>query len=321
MEKKAKEDFEGMELAPPAASASPQIGFRSGFVALVGCPNVGKSTLLNRLVGKKIAIVSDKPQTTRNRILGVRTDAGSQMVFLDTPGLHQPREDMNKFMVDQALGSLADADVAVFILDGNRGVGKGDAYVLERVLEAGVPWIAALNKIDQLKPDALSKVWEVFTAFTPGALDHIAISALHGAGIEALAALLKAQMQEGPMFYPQDSVTDQNLNFQLAELIRERVYVQTREEIPYATAVIIETVEDKGPEQAMVISARIVVENPSQKGIMIGKKGEMLKKIGAGARKSMEELLNRRVYLDLRVEVHKRWRNDPREMRKFGYAV
>ncbi len=295
-------------------------GFRSGFVALLGRPNVGKSTLLNRLVGTKLAIVSSKPQTTRNRIIGVRTEPGYQFIFLDTPGIHRAHEHMNRFMVEQALGAIADADVAVVILECGRPSGGGDAFVLERVREAQVPFVAVLNKIDLVRPEVLTKTWERFVELTGGAVDRIAISAQQDSGTEALLDILRAQLPEGPQFYPEDTITDRSLKFQLSELIREQIFEVTREELPYATAVRIESIEDREEEKPQVISALIAVESPSQKGIMIGKKGEMLKRIGTGARREMEKLLGHKVFLDLKVTVARDWRSKPVDLRRFGYG-
>lgn len=299
---------------------SGQEGFHSGFVALLGRPNVGKSTLLNRLVGTKLAIVSSKPQTTRNRILGVRTEDECQFIFLDTPGIHKAHEHMNRYMVGQALGAIDDADVAVVIFECGKPSGAGDAFVLERVREAQVPFVAVLNKIDLVKPAVLTRTWERFVKSTQGAIDQIAVSALHDSGTEALLGILRAHLPEGPLFYPEDTITDRSLKFRISELIREQIFEATHEELPYATAVRIESIEDKGEEQPRVVSAHIVVESTSQKGIMIGKKGDMLKRIGTGARKEMEALLGHKVFLELKVAVAKDWRSHPGDLQKYGYG-
>ncbi len=295
-------------------------GFHSGFVALLGRPNVGKSTLLNQLLETKLAIVSSKPQTTRNRIVGVRTEPGYQFIFLDTPGIHRAREHMNRYMVSQALSAIADADVAVAIFECGQSFGGGDAFVLERVREAQVPFVAVLNKIDLVKPAVLAKTWEKFLELTGGAVDQIAVSALKDSGTKALLDILRPLLPEGPMFYPEDTITDRSLKFQLSELIREQIFEATREELPYAAAVRIESVEDKGEDQPRVVSALIVVETTSQKGIMIGKKGDMLKHIGTGARHEMEKLIGHKVFLELKVAVAKDWRSRPVDLQKFGYG-
>ncbi|GMV66724.1 MAG: GTPase Era [Candidatus Hinthialibacteria bacterium] len=295
-------------------------GFRSGFVSLLGRPNVGKSTLLNQLVGTKLAIVSNKPQTTRNRIAGIRTEKDCQFIFLDTPGIHKAREQMNRFMVGQAFGALADADIAVVLLDAEQAFGGGDAFVVERVREAGIPFIGVLNKIDRLRPDALSRAWEKFLAVVEGSVEQIAISALHTSGIHSLLDALRSHLPEGPVYYPEDTVTDRGMKFQISELIREQIYAATHEELPYATAVLIESIEDKGKDHPIVISALIVVESDSQKGIMIGRKGEMMKKIGINSRREIEKMLGQKVFLDLRAGVVKDWRKHPDALRRFGYA-
>ncbi|NUN96265.1 MAG: GTPase Era [Candidatus Omnitrophica bacterium] len=295
-------------------------GHRSGYVTLLGRPNVGKSTLLNRLLGTKLAIVSGKPQTTRNRIVGVRTEPGCQIVFLDTPGIHKPKEALNRFMVKEALGSIADADIAVVLVAADESIGKGDQFVVERVREAEIPFVMVLNKIDLVAPTKLQVLWEKLHRVGQGALDLIALSALKDSGVSALLALLKAHLPEGPMFYPADTVTDRSLKFLLAELIREQVFEHTREELPYASAVHIAEVDRRDGEEPSVVKATLAVENPSQKGIVIGKKGEMLKRIGTAARREMEKLLETKVYLELHVEVAKGWRRDPKELRKLGYT-
>ena len=309
-----------MNLFMDAFPLQPEAGFHSGFVALLGRPNVGKSPLLNRLVGTKLAIVSSKPQTTRNRIVGVHTEPDYQFIFLDTPGIHRARERMNRFMVGQAFGAIADADVAVVILECGKPFGGGDSFVLERVREAQVPYVAVLNKIDLLKPAALTKTWERFIELTEGAVDRIAVSALQDSGTVALLDILRTLLPEGPLFYPEDTITDRSVKFQLSELIREQIFEATREELPYASAVCIESIEDKGEEQPQIVSALIMVESPSQKGIMIGKKGEMLKRIGTGARLEMEKLLGHKVFLELKVAVVKDWRSKPVELQRFGYG-
>lgn len=307
----------------PQEDLSPQSvqeGFHSGFVALLGRPNVGKSTLLNRLVGTKLAIVSSKPQTTRNRILGVRTEPDCQFIFLDTPGIHKAHEHMNRYMVEQALGAIADADVAVVIFECGKPFGGGDVFVLERVREAQIPYVAVLNKIDLVKPAVLTNTWQRFLELTEGAVDQIAVSAARDSGTDALLKILKGLLPEGPMLYPGDTITDRSLKFRLSELIREQIFEAMHEELPYAAAVRIESIEDKGEEKPRVVSALIAVESSSQKGIMIGKKGDMLKRIGTGARREMEQLLGHKVYLELKVAVAKDWRSKPVDLQKYGYG-
>jgi len=294
--------------------------FRSGYAVLVGRPNVGKSTLLNAILGEKLAIVSDKPQTTRHRITGIYTRKDCQIIFLDTPGIHKPKEALNRFMVDQAIRSFGDGDVVIVLLSGSEPLGRGDGFIIEKARQSGVPYIAVLNKIDLLKPDRLKAVWDRFTAMTEDAADHIAISALKESGTEALVGLIKKFLPQGPMFYPADSTTDRSRRFLLAELIREQVIRATRQELPYASTVRIDSLEDEIESRPIVIQATVSVEKESQKGMIIGKGGEMLKRIGSRARKEMERLLDRHLYLELRVEVRKNWRTNPKEFRKLGYT-
>ncbi|MCA9445753.1 MAG: GTPase Era [Candidatus Omnitrophica bacterium] len=298
----------------------PVPGFKSGYVVLVGRPNVGKSTLMNAFLGEKLAIVSNKPQTTRHRLLGIYNDEGSQIVFLDTPGIHKPKEALNQFMVDQALSSIGDGDLIVVLLPADEMFGQGDRFIMERVRQSGVPFLALLNKIDLVKPDRLQIAWNHFEELTEGAIAQVAISALKEAGLEEVLQVIKDQLPEGPRFYPEDVLTDRSENFLLAELIREKVIRFTREEIPYATAVRIVSVEEKGPENPIVVHGAIAVERESQKGMLIGKGGEMLKRIGTNAREEMERIHDRKFFLDLKVEVRKNWRKDPKQLRRLGYT-
>jgi len=314
--------FSDNEMDRETGSTVPEAppGYRSGYVALVGRPNVGKSTLLNAILGEKLAIVSNKPQTTRHRILGIHTLPDCQIVFLDTPGIHKPKEALNRFMVDQAIGSLADGDVNVLLFSANEPLGKGDQFILERARQTGLPFLAVLNKIDLLKPKQLEEVWNRFVRITEDAAERIAISALHKAGTDALVETLKGMLSEGPMFYPEDSRTDRGIRFQLAELIREQVIRATRQELPYASTVRIDALEDEDLSRPAVIAATVAVEKESQKGMIIGKGGEMLKRIGSRARKEIERLLKRHTFLEIRVEVRPKWRSNPKELRKLGYS-
>ena len=305
---------ESSYLQPPAP------GFKSGYVVLVGRPNVGKSTLLNAFIGTKLAIVSDKPQTTRHRLLGIHNDSDSQIIFLDTPGIHKPKEALNQFMVEQALSSIGDGDLIVAILPADEMFGPGDRFIMDRVRQSGVPFIAVLNKIDLVKPDRLQIAWTHFCELAEGAVERVAISALKDAGVRELIQSLKNHLQEGPRYYPEDAMTDRSETFLLAELIREKIVRLTREELPYATAVRITSVEDKGANEPVVVHATIIVERKTQKGMVIGKGGEMLKRIGTKAREEMEQIHGRRFFLDLRVEVRKNWRKDPKQLRKLGYT-
>ena len=291
---------------------------KSGFVSLVGRPNAGKSTLLNRFVGQKVAIVSDKPQTTRQRIVGVRNSAAGQIVFLDTPGIHKPVHRMNRRMVDAALDALRDADVVVLVVDAASRPGAGDDFVLDLVTRAAKPGVLALNKIDLLRKEALLPIIERYAR----AMDFAAIvpiSAATGDGHDALDTAILAALPEGDPLYPDDYLTDQSERSLAAELVREKVLAHTRDELPFTTAVIIdqfeEPVEPGGPTK---IYASILVDTESQKPIVIGRGGDMIKRIGTEARRDLEEMLDGRVYLDLHVKVRQDWRDDERVLDELG---
>ena len=291
---------------------------KAGLVSLVGRPNAGKSTLLNRLAGQKLAIVSDKPQTTRHRILGVVNRPESQMVFIDTPGIHKPMHRMNRRMVDTALETLREVDVAVLVVDAAVPPGAGDDFVTALIQKAHVATVLALNKTDRLyKPKLLPLIaryarTDFFKAIVP-------ISALEGSGLERLENEILAALPEGPALYPDDYLTDQSERTLAAELIREKVLVHTRDELPYTTAVVIDQYEDADREGGLTkIYASILVDNESQKPIVVGKGGDMIKRIGTEARKDLEEMLGGKVYLDLHVKVRTDWRDDERILDEIG---
>lgn len=294
------------------------MSFRSGIVAVVGRPNVGKSTLVNALVGQKVAIVSDKPQTTRRGIQGILTTDEYQVVFTDTPGFHKPRtllgERLNE-VVDEAASGV---DVVVLVVDAAAGVGRGDAYVAERqVARAGVPALCAVNKVDLLprKEDELPQL-QAASELAPFE-EIVPVSAKTGRGVDLLRDLIVACLPEGPMLYPPEAVTDQPLEVRLAEIVREKALALTREEVPHSIAVVVDEIERE--DGLTRVSATIVVERDSQKGIVIGRGGQMLKTIGTRAREEMELLLGTRVFLDLRVKVLKEWQRDPRALERLGF--
>lgn len=285
---------------------------KSGIVALVGRPNAGKSTLLNRLVGQKVAIVSDKPQTTRHRVLGVRNTPGGQLVFIDTPGIHKPQHRMNHRMVDDAIRSLRDADAAVLIVDASSPPGSGDRFVVEAVRRAGIPTLLALNKIDLVhKPKLLPLMEHYARAADFKAI--VPISALTGDGERVLESELLSTLPEGEPLYPEEFLTDQTERTLAAELVREKVLHHMRDELPFATAVVIDRFEEpKTPGTITRIFASILVDHESQKPIVVGQGGSMIKRIGTEARLDLEAMLDGPVYLDLHVKVRQDWRDDER---------
>ena len=293
--------------------------FKSGFAAIVGRPNVGKSTLLNRITGHKIAIVSDKPQTTRNRIRGVYTDENAQIVFLDTPGIHKPFSKLGDYMVRAAEGALDEVDVVLFLTDVSEELGGGDRYIIERLKNVKTPVILVLNKIDKVSRDGVLPVIDAYRRlhdFT----EIVPVSAARGDNVERLLELVIQYLPEGPMFYPPGQVTDHPERFICAELIREKILLLTREEVPHSVAVEIERMEtdDRG---LVRIGAVIYVERESQKGILIGKGGAMLKEIGRLAREEMERLLGSKIFLELWVKVKKDWRNHEAFLKSMGYRT
>jgi GTP-binding protein Era len=294
---------------------------RTGIVALVGRPNAGKSTLLNRFVGQKIAIVSDKPQTTRHRILGVRTTEGLQIVFVDTPGIHKPMHRMNQRMLDAAIQGLRDADVAVLVVDATVQPGAGDRFVLDVLTRSRVPAILALNKIDAVRKPQLLPMLDgyarsvEFKALVP-------VSALTGDGVAALEREIAAALPEGEPLYPDDYLTDQTERRLAAELIREQVLSHTRDELPYTTAVVIDRFEEPAPGAGPTrIYAAILVDSPSQKPIVVGAGGRMIKSIGTAARRQLEQMLGGRVFLDLHVKVREDWRDDEQVLQSLGFGA
>jgi len=291
---------------------------KAGLVSLIGRPNAGKSTLLNRLVGQKVAIVSDKPQTTRHRIVGVHNAPPGQIVFIDTPGIHKPLHRMNQRMVDSATGTLKEVDVAVLVVDATTKPGSGDAFVLDVVSRAKTPDVLALNKIDQLQKNALLPMMQHYSRALPFKAI-VPISALSGDGVGALESEIFAALPEGPPLYPDDYLTDQTERHLAAELVREKVLHHTRDELPYSTAVIIDQFEEPAKEGGLTrIFASILVDQESQKPIVVGKAGGMIKRIGTEARHDLEALLGGRVHLELHVKVRTDWRDDEQLLREMG---
>jgi len=291
---------------------------KAGFVSLVGRPNAGKSTLLNRFVGQKLAIVSDKPQTTRHRIVGVHNTSEAQMVFIDTPGIHKPMHRMNKRMVDTATDTLREVDVVVLVVDVTAPPGPGDRFVLELVKNIGAKTVLALNKIDRIKKvDLLPVINHYAHAVDFAAV--VPVSAFSGDGVDRLEKEILAALPDGDALYPEDYLTDQTQRTLAAELIREKVLHHTRDELPYTTGVVIEQFEEPQRQGGMTtIHASILVESESQKPIVIGKGGEMIKRIGSEARRDLEAMLEGKVFLDLHVKVREDWRDNERILDEMG---
>ena len=304
--------------------------FRSGFVALIGRPNVGKSTLLNQLVGQKVAITSPVAQTTRNRLRAILTTPAAQLVLLDTPGIHKPHHLLGERLVKTARSTIGDVDVVLLLVDGSQLAGRGDGYIVELLRHCRAPVHVALNKCDLVEPEQAEALAASYRDMLAGKGDFASpteqpplpwplhpVSALTGEGTEALVQALSAELPEGPHLYPPDAVSDQPEQLLMAELIREQVLSHTREEVPHSVAVSIDRVVDDGPRTAVL--ATVLVERASQKGILIGKGGRMLKTIGQGARLQMEKVFAGPVYLELFVKVVPGWRRSAARLAELGY--
>ncbi|WP_125681208.1 GTPase Era [Levilactobacillus yonginensis] len=291
--------------------------YKSGFVAIVGRPNVGKSTFLNRVIGQKIAIMSNTAQTTRNKIQGIYTTDESQIVFIDTPGVHKPKSKLGDYMVQSAMSALNEVDAVLFMANAAEKRGAGDNFIIDRLKNVKAPIYLLINKIDQVKPDDLLPVMEQYQKALPWKAVY-PISALEGNNVDELLTGLVDQMPNGPQYYPADQVTDHPERFVVSELIREKIFMLTREEVPHSVAVEIESMKQKD-EDHVRIEATIIVERPTQKGIMIGKGGSMLKKIGTMARQDIEHLLGSKVYLEIWVKVQPNWRDKASLLKSYGY--
>lgn len=291
--------------------------FKSGFAAVIGRPNVGKSTLVNSLIGQKVAIMSDKPQTTRNKILCVLTQDDAQILFIDTPGIHKPKHKLGEYMVRAAENTLREVDVILFVVDATAKKGPGEEYILERLSQVKTPVILVVNKIDLVPRPAILPIIEQYTTVRDFAAV-VPVSALKAANLEPLVQEVKDRLENGPAYYPADMITDQPERLVVAELVREKVLQHTREEIPHAIAVDVEEMTQRKSED-VYIRAVIYVERESQKGIVIGAGGALLKEVGRQAREDIQNLLGSKVYLDLWVKVKKDWRNRDGILRSFGY--
>ncbi|MCD4739542.1 MAG: GTPase Era [Anaerolineae bacterium] len=296
-------------------------GHKSGFVALIGRPNVGKSTLLNALIGEKVAIVSRKPQTTRTRLSGILTAPTHQLIFIDTPGIHKKmHSQLNRKMVAQAIASIPDADVLYFVVDVSTPPHSEDKYIAQLLQEKAQarPVIFVLNKMDQLSMAAAKERINSYWALLPDYTDSIPTSALHGANMDVLLAHTLERMPEGPRYYPHTTITDQTTFQIISELVREAILKRTYQEVPHAAAVLVEELEER-ENNLPYISARVWVERDSQKGILIGKGGQTLKQIGSAARQEVERFVGGKVYLDLWVKVQSEWRDHEGRLHELGY--
>lgn len=292
------------------------MSFKSGFVSIVGRPNVGKSTLLNNILKTKLAITSSTAQTTRNTIQGIYTDDDAQIIFMDTPGIHKPQDGLGSFMNTNALNSIYGVDIVLFVAPADESIGKGDRYIASRLKDADGPVYLLLNKADLVSKEDLAKKlseWKELFDFK----EMIPISALNGDNVETVINLIKDQLNEGVMYYPKDHLTDHPERFIMAEFIREKILYFTREEVPHSVAIVIEKMEEF--EDGVDIMAAIVVDRKSQKGIILGKQGTMIKKIRQQSRNEMKRFLGVPVHLELFVKVEKDWRNKQKYLREFGY--
>ncbi len=291
---------------------------KNGFVSFIGRPNAGKSTLINRLVGEKVAIVSDKPQTTRNRILGVKNYPDAQVIFLDTPGIHRPLHRMNVRMVDAARDTISEVDIVGLVIDVNEKFGGGDRYVFDMVKDLHKPVFLILNKIDLIKKPKLLPIMEEFSRQGTFA-EIIPVSAGTGLNIDRLERAIIDRLPEGPALYPLDYLTDQPERFMASEIVREKVLQFTHAEIPFSSAVVIDRFEEPAdPKGLLKLYCTIVVERESQKPILIGKNGDMIKTIGTAAREELEKFFSTKVFLDLHVRVKSDWREDDRTLQELG---
>ena len=292
--------------------------FRSGFVTIIGRPNVGKSTLMNTVLGEKIAIMSSKPQTTRNKIHGIYTTEDSQVIFLDTPGVHRPKNKLGEFMVSSAMNTLKEVDLVLFLVDESKKVGPGDKYLVEQLSNIKTPVILVINKADLLDPEDLRSIVENYKEYDFFE-DIIAISALENKNVDYLLQKISDYMVEGPMYYPSDMITDQPERAIVSEIIREKLLMYLDQEIPHGVAVEIESMKKRGDKDIVDIQATIVCERDSHKGIIIGKNGRKLKGVGKSSREEMERLLGSKVFLELWVKVRSNWRDSDALLKNFGY--
>ena len=291
---------------------------KSGFTAIIGRPNVGKSTLLNKVLGQKIVIATDKAQTTRKRIKGIYTTPEGQIVFVDTPGVHKPLNKLGEFLLDEAKVAVPDADVILFLVDGSEPAGKGDRWIAQNLLETEIPVIIVMNKVDKLKkPEKVEENLISYKTLFDKNLPVVKISAKTGRNIDTLISNIFKKLPEGELLYPEDVVTEETMRSVTEEIVREKILLNTSDEIPHSVAVKVEQYQEE--EEIDRIRATIFCETKSQKGILIGKNGSMLKKIGTEARQDLEKIIEKKVFLGLEVKVEKDWRKKESSLKNFGY--
>ena len=293
--------------------------FKSGFIAIAGRPNVGKSTLLNRILGEKLAITSSKPQTTRNRITGIRNTDDAQMIFLDTPGIHRAKTPLNRYMVKAATSTFSEVDLILLLVEADRGHDSDDDLIIENLRQAGVPVYLVINKIDLVDKLKLLPLIDRFRSLYDFR-EIVPVSAVTGDGVDRLLELIREVLPEGPKYFPDDAFTDNSERFIAAEIVREKILMLTHKEIPYATAVTVDAFKEDEEKNLIRIAATITVEKDSQKGILIGKGGKMLKEIGTQARVEMERFFAAKIFLELFVRVRKDWTKDAKWLKEFGYG-
>jgi len=295
--------------------------YKSGFVAIVGRPNVGKSTLLNQIIKQKVAIISDKVQTTRRRLRGIFTDENGQIIFVDTPGIHKPIHKLGEFLMDEAKLAIPDSDLILFVVDAQEYPGNGDKWIVKNILETDKTIIMAINKVDLIKDFEKRKdIIDSYKALFNGRkIPTLVVSAKTGRNTDDLIKNLMRKLPKGPQYFPEEDITDQSMRAIAAETVREKILQNTSEELPHSIAVIVEKFSTE--EKLVTIYAIIFVERDSQKGMIIGKNGSMLKKIGSLARSEIEEMLEQKVFLNLSVKVKKNWRKNPSALRQFGYKT
>lgn len=296
--------------------------YKSGFVALIGRPNVGKSTFVNQVLGKKISIISNKPQTTRNRIQGIYTTENEQIIFIDTPGIHKPHHQLGEFMNKESLSTLTDVDMILLIVDGTMPFGTGDQFIIEQLKKVETPVYLVVNKIDLIKDK--NRLFENILKFKESYdfAEVYYISALNGDNVDKLLSSMVDNLEVGPQYYPEDQISDHPESFVIGEIIREKVLQLTKEEVPHSVAVVIESMKPSDDNEDLTeIQATIYVERQSQKKIIIGKNGKMIKDIGTLARKEIVMLLGQKIYLELWVKVEEDWRNKKSKLRTLGYFL